>query len=78
MAFTRLNGPQPFDCGYVTAVRGPVIEAVFAENNLPGVYEALKVRLDGHSVFLEVSHHLSPIGIGQSFLATPKDWREAW
>jgi F-type H+/Na+-transporting ATPase subunit beta len=47
------------DRGRVTAVRGSVIEAVFA-GELPAINEGLCSRIDGRVVVLEVAHHLDP------------------
>ena len=58
--------------GRVTAVRGPVIEAEFAEENLPTVHEALRIRAGGREVWLEVSHHLSPTTVRAILLGHPE------
>jgi F-type H+-transporting ATPase subunit beta len=58
--------------GRVTAVRGPVVEAEFAEADLPSVYESLRLLADGREVFLEVSHHTSPIGVRAIVLGHPE------
>jgi F-type H+-transporting ATPase subunit beta len=66
--------PAPLDHrpGRVTAVRGPVVEAEFAEDDLPAVYEALRLRADGREVLVEVSHHLSPTGVRAIVLGHPE------
>ncbi len=48
----RTNGT-----GKVTAVRGSVVEIHFS-GELPTIYEALRVSLDGRTMILEVAHHL--------------------
>jgi F-type H+-transporting ATPase subunit beta len=58
--------------GRVTAVRGPVVEVAFEEENLPAVYEALTLRADGREVLLEVSHHLNPTGVRAIVLGHPE------
>jgi F-type H+/Na+-transporting ATPase subunit beta len=55
--------------GRVTAVRGPVVEAEFTEDNLPAVYEALRLQANGRVVYLEVSHHTSPTAVRAIVLA---------
>ena len=64
-----LRTAQP---GRVTAVRGPVVEAEFAEADLPSIYEALRLRADGREVFLEVSLHISPTGVRAIVLGHPE------
>ncbi len=61
--------PQP---GRITAVRGPVVEAEFAEADLPTIYEALRVMTDGREIVLEVSHHTSPTGVRAILLGRPE------
>ena len=67
------NGvPRTAQPGRVTAVRGPVVEAEFAEADLPSIYEALRLRADGREVVLEVSHHISPTGVRAIVLGHPE------
>jgi F-type H+/Na+-transporting ATPase subunit beta len=65
---TSLDRPP----GRVTAVRGPVIDAEFVEENLPSIHEALRLRADDQEVVLEVSHHLSPTAIRAILLGHPE------
>jgi F-type H+-transporting ATPase subunit beta len=53
-------------------VRGPVVDIEFAEETLPAIYEALQLHIDDRSVFLEVSHHLSPTGVRAIVLGHPE------
>ena len=43
--------------GRITAVRGSVIEVAFADE-LPALYEALRIEESGRTTILEVAHHL--------------------
>jgi F-type H+-transporting ATPase subunit beta len=45
--------------GRVTAIVGVVIDIEFSTDNLPSIYNALTVELDGQKVTLEVAQHLS-------------------
>ena len=58
--------------GRVTAVRGPVVEVEFAEENLPSVYEALRLGVDDRNVLMEVSRHLNPTTVRAILLAHPE------
>lgn len=58
--------------GRLVAVRGPVVEVEFPAEQLPAVYEALRLRTDDREVLLEVSHHLSPTGVRAIVLAHPE------
>jgi F-type H+-transporting ATPase subunit beta len=58
--------------GRVTAVRGPVIEAEFAEDDLPSVHEALRLQVDEREVIVEVSNHLSPTSVRAILLGHPE------
>jgi F-type H+/Na+-transporting ATPase subunit beta len=45
--------------GVVIAVRGPVVDVVFGQGNLPRVYEVLEVStFNGRSIALEVMEHV--------------------
>ena len=45
--------------GKVTQIVGVVVDVEFATDNLPAIYNALKLQLDGREVTLEVAQHLS-------------------
>ncbi len=45
--------------GKITAIVGVVVDIEFSTDNLPAIYNALKVQLDGKEVTLEVAQHLS-------------------
>jgi len=45
--------------GKITQIVGVVIDVEFSEDNLPAIYNALTVELDGKVVTLEVAQHLS-------------------
>jgi hypothetical protein len=69
---TSNTSPTISQPGRVTAVRGPVIEAEFAENDLPCVHEALRLRTDGRELIVEVSNHLSPTSVRAILLGHPE------
>ncbi len=45
--------------GQVTQVVGVVVDVEFPSGNLPAIYDALTLQLDGKEVYLEVAQHLS-------------------
>ncbi|MDB5186180.1 MAG: atpD [Candidatus Saccharibacteria bacterium] len=45
--------------GSVTQIIGVVIDAEFPKDNLPAIYDALEINLDGRKITLEVAQHLS-------------------
>lgn len=45
--------------GKITQIVGVVVDVEFATDNLPAIYNALKVQLDNQEVVLEVAQHLS-------------------
>ncbi|HTB48911.1 MAG TPA: F0F1 ATP synthase subunit beta, partial [Verrucomicrobiae bacterium] len=45
--------------GKITQIVGVVVEIEFSTDNLPTIYNALKVTLDDQEVTLEVAQHLS-------------------
>lgn len=45
--------------GKVTQVIGVVVDVEFEKNNLPAIYNALEVELNGKSILLEVALHLN-------------------
>ena len=45
--------------GKITAIVGVVIDIEFSTDNLPAIYNALTVELDGNQIVLEVAQHLS-------------------
>jgi len=45
--------------GKITQIVGVVVDIEFATDNLPAIYNALKVTLDGQEITLEVAQHLS-------------------
>ena len=59
-------------CGRLVAVRGPIVEVEFADENLPAVYESLRLRAGDRDVLLEVSHHTSPTGVRAIVLGHPE------
>ena len=44
--------------GRVTQIVGPVVDAEFPEDQLPEIYDALEVRVNGRRLILEVQQHL--------------------
>jgi F-type H+-transporting ATPase subunit beta len=49
--------------GKITQVVGVVVDIEFSTDNLPAIYNALKLQLDGQEVTLEVAQHLSESSI---------------
>jgi len=45
--------------GKITQVVGVVIDAEFAQHELPAIYDALEVKYEGRTLVLEVAQHLS-------------------
>jgi F-type H+-transporting ATPase subunit beta len=45
--------------GHIIQIVGVVIDAEFSAENLPAIYDALKIHRDGRTVYLEVAQHLS-------------------
>jgi F-type H+-transporting ATPase subunit beta len=45
--------------GKITQIVGVVVDIEFSTDNLPAIYNALKVTLDGQEITLEVAQHLS-------------------
>jgi F-type H+-transporting ATPase subunit beta len=45
--------------GKITQIVGVVVDVEFSTNNLPAVYNALEVQLEGNTIVLEVAQHLS-------------------
>ncbi len=45
--------------GTITQIVGVVVDVEFSADNLPAIYNALKVELDGHELTMEVAQHLS-------------------
>ncbi len=50
---------QQTQTGKITQIVGVVVDIEFSTGNLPAIYNALTVELDGQSVTLEVAQHLS-------------------
>jgi F-type H+-transporting ATPase subunit beta len=44
--------------GRITQVIGPVVDVIFEDVELPGIYNALKISHDGKDLILEVAQHL--------------------
>lgn len=72
MPFSEPAPPTNHRTGRVAAVRGPVVEVAFAEENLPAVYEALRLRTDEREVLFEVSHHINPTNVRAIVLGHPE------
>lgn len=49
--------------GKITQIVGVVVDVEFSTDNLPAIYNALTLELDGKTVTLEVAQHLSESGI---------------
>lgn len=49
--------------GTITQVVGVVVDIEFNSGTLPGIYNALKLELDGHDLTLEVAQHLSETSV---------------
>ena len=45
--------------GKIIQIVGVVVDIEFTTDNLPGIYNALKIKLDDREVTLEVAQHLS-------------------
>ncbi len=45
--------------GKITQIVGVVVDVEFSTDNLPAIYNALKINLDGKEITLEVAQHLS-------------------
>ncbi|HSX36668.1 MAG TPA: F0F1 ATP synthase subunit beta, partial [Patescibacteria group bacterium] len=45
--------------GTISQIVGVVVDVEFSNDNLPAIYNALKVQLDDHELVLEVAQHLS-------------------
>ncbi|MDB5169613.1 MAG: atpD [Candidatus Saccharibacteria bacterium] len=45
--------------GKITQIVGVVVDIEFSTDNLPAIYNALKITLDGQEITLEVAQHLS-------------------
>ncbi len=45
--------------GTISQIVGVVVDVEFSTDNLPAIYNALKVQLDDHELVLEVAQHLS-------------------
>jgi F-type H+-transporting ATPase subunit beta len=45
--------------GKITQIVGVVIDVEFSQDNLPAIYNALTVELDGKTLTMEVAQHLS-------------------
>ncbi|CAN5192938.1 F0F1 ATP synthase subunit beta [soil metagenome] len=45
--------------GKITQIVGVVVDVEFSTDSLPGIYNALKITLDGNEITLEVAQHLS-------------------
>lgn len=56
--------------GKISQIVGVVVDAEFAEGNLPAIYNALKVTLNGQEMLLEVSQHLSESSVRAVALAS--------
>ena len=49
--------------GTITQIVGVVVDAEFDSSNMPAVYDALEVQLEGKTVTLEVAQHLSETSV---------------
>ena len=58
--------------GWISAVRGPVVEVEFGEALLPGIYEVLRLNTDHREVVLEVSQHVSQTAVRAIVLGHPE------
>jgi F-type H+-transporting ATPase subunit beta len=54
---------QKAKTGKITQIVGVVVDVEFSTDNLPAIYNALKVQLNDQEVTLEVAQHLSESGI---------------
>ena len=52
-----MDKPIPENQGIIKRIIGPVVDVYF-ENNLPGIYHALEVKLDQERLVLETQQHL--------------------
>jgi F0F1-type ATP synthase beta subunit len=48
------NGKTNLNKGYVTQIIGPVLDIKFSEGNLPPIYSAIRIPLDGTETIVEV------------------------
>lgn len=62
MAPTNDQGTKIKEKGSVTQVVGVVVDVEF-EGDLPAIYDALTLELDGKTVYLEVAQHLSETSV---------------
>jgi F-type H+-transporting ATPase subunit beta len=56
--------------GKITQIVGVVVDIEFSTDNLPAIYNALKVTLDGNEITLEVAQHLSESSVRAISLGT--------
>ena len=56
--------------GSVTQVVGVVVDVEFIKGNLPAIYNALTLDLDGQALVLEVAQHLSETSVRSVALGT--------
>lgn len=59
--------------GQITQVVGVVVDAEFEKGNLPAIYDALEVQLNGSTLVLEVAQHLSETSVRAIALSTTDD-----
>ncbi len=61
---TKLNS------GQITRVVGVVVDVEFSKDNLPAIFNALKVEVSGDTILLEVAQHLSESSVRAISLAS--------
>ncbi len=60
---TQATTDKKTKLGHITQIVGVVVDVEFSTDNLPAIYNALTLELDGKTVTLEVAQHLSESGI---------------
>ncbi len=70
MPLTEIKPKATTHTGRVVRVVGVVVDVEFADRKLPAILDALKIVIDGRTLLLEVSQHLSETSVRTIALAT--------
>ncbi len=70
MPLTEIKPKATTHEGRVVQIIGVVVEVEFADRNLPAILDALRIKLDGRTLYLEVAQHLSETTVRTIALAS--------
>ncbi len=70
MPLTEIKPKTTTHEGRVVQIIGVVVEVEFADRKLPAILDALRIKLDGRTLYLEVAQHLSETTVRTIALAS--------